>query len=129
TYVDLLPISVIFCGVIVAIILQTKLEREPAAQIYAPVLKSRIWYLCLGNYCSLCKPCLWLFSIFISNRLCGNNWNQLCANGCSKLHTLGLDPYKARFYRQLRYMHQSLRAGYALLASGIIAAFANLVCR
>ncbi|KAK6914954.1 hypothetical protein RJ641_020071 [Dillenia turbinata] len=38
---------------------QTKLVREPAAQIYALVLKSRICYLCLGNYCSLCKPCLW----------------------------------------------------------------------
>ncbi|KAK6914956.1 hypothetical protein RJ641_020073 [Dillenia turbinata] len=36
------------------------LGRELAAQIYAPVLKSRICYICLGNYCGLCKPCLWV---------------------------------------------------------------------
>lgn len=70
--------SVIFCeavaiyGVIVAIILQTKLESVPASKIYAPEsLRAGYAIFASGNI-GLCKSSLWVcyhlsFLIFLSS--------------------------------------------------------------
>lgn len=113
-------LSVIFCeavaiyGVIVAIILQTKLESVPVSNIYAPeslragyaIFASGIIVGFANLVCGYVAifPCMYLFRINMNSHqwtspnyflsfLCGlkfvcrNNWKQLCVIWCSKLIT------------------------------------------
>lgn len=114
--------SVIFCeavaiyGVIVAIILQTKLESVPKSQIYAPeslragyaIFASGIIVGFANLVCGFIYPIFnivqWILLINIHNIflpfsyiscdsffwqqvVCGNHWKQLRIVWCSKLHS------------------------------------------
>ena len=106
--------SVIFCeavaiyGVIVAIILQTKLESVPVSQIYAPE-SLRAGYAIFASgiivgFANLVCGCVFfsaswrmqidlfhpavIYSSFFWQVVCRNNWKQLCTVWCSELLSL-----------------------------------------